>query len=39
MKPFAAFRATINLISIRNNILLITPCVHILSHRRRSVLK
>ncbi len=39
MKPFATFRATINLISIRNKILLITPCVHILSHRRRSVLE
>ena len=39
MKPFAAFRATINSISIRNRFLLITPVVHILSHRRRSVLK
>jgi hypothetical protein len=32
MKPLAAFRAAINSISIRNNILLITPVVHILSH-------
>ena len=38
MKPLTAFRASINSISIRNNIFLITPIVHILSHRRRSVL-
>ena len=37
MKPFATFRATINSISIRNKILLITPVVHILSHGKRSV--
>jgi len=39
MKPLATFRAAINSISIRNKILLITPVVHILSHRRRSVLE
>ena len=39
MKSLATFRATINSISIRNKILLITPVVHILSHRRRSVLE
>jgi len=39
MKPLATFRATINSISMRNSILLITPCVHILSLRRRSVLE
>ena len=39
MKPFATFRATINSISIRNKILLITPVVHILSHGKRSVLE
>ena len=39
MKPLATFRATINSIFIRNKILLITPVVHILSHRRRSVLE
>ena len=39
MKPLATFRATINLISTRNKILLITPVVHILSHRRRCVLE
>ena len=39
MKPLATFRATINSISIRNKFLLITPVVHIPSHRRRSVLE
>lgn len=39
MKPLTTFRATINLISTRNKILLITPVVHILSRRRRSVLE
>ena len=39
MKPLATFRATINSISIRNRILLITPVIHIFSHRRRSILK
>jgi hypothetical protein len=39
MKPLATFRATINSISTRNKILLITPVVHILSHRRRPVLE
>ena len=39
MKPLATFRATVNLISTRNKILLITPIVHILSRRRRSVLE
>ena len=39
MKPLATFWATINSFSIRNRILLITPCVHILSHRRRSLLE
>jgi len=35
MKPLVAFGATINPISIRNKILLITPLFHILSHRMR----
>ena len=39
MKPLATFWATINSIFIRNKILLITPVVHILSHRRRFVLE
>ena len=38
MKSLATFGATINLISIRNNILLITPVIHIFPHKRQSVL-
>jgi hypothetical protein len=33
MKPLAAFGATINSISIRNDILLLTPVVHIFTHK------